>query len=81
MSFNVPSVVHPVFHVSMLEPSFPNAIPNQVQPPPPPVVIDSEPEFEVSKILDAKIDSRRKRYKLLYMVRWTGYEGTNEKSL
>ena len=29
--------VHPVFHVSMLEPTFPNEIPNCVQSPPPPV--------------------------------------------
>src|ERR1700734_1848507 len=29
--------VHPVFHVSMLEPAIPNEIPNRVQSPPPPV--------------------------------------------
>jgi hypothetical protein len=72
--------VHPVFHVSMLEPSSPNTIPNRIQSPPPPVVIDGEPEFEVSEILDAKIDNRRKKCKLLYLVRWTGYEGTDEET-
>ena len=30
--------VHPVFHVSMLEPSIPNTIPDRVQTPPPPVM-------------------------------------------
>jgi hypothetical protein len=46
--------VHPVFHVSMLEPSTPNSVPNRIQPPPPPVIIDEEPEYEISEILDSK---------------------------
>ena len=70
--------VHPVFHVSMLEPATPNVIPNRVQPPPPPIEIDGEPEFEISEILDSKIDNRRRACKLLYLVRWAGYEGTDE---
>jgi hypothetical protein len=72
--------VHPVFHVSMLEPATPNTIPNRIQPPPPPVEIDGEPEFEISEILDSKIDNRRRLCKLLYLVRWTGYEGTDEET-
>jgi hypothetical protein len=60
--------VHPVFHVSQLEPATPNLIPNQIQSPPPPVEIDGEPEFEISEILDSKIDQRRKNCKLLYLV-------------
>ena len=72
--------VHPVFHVSMLEPASPNTIPNRIQPPLPPVIIDGEPEFEISKVLDTKIANRRKMCKLLYLVRWAGYEGTNEET-
>jgi len=72
--------VHPVFHVSMLEPATPNIIPCHTQPLPPPVVIDGEPEFEVAEILDSKIDNRRRLCKLLYLVRWTGYEGTDEET-
>ena len=72
--------VHPVFHVSMLEPATPNTIPNRIQPPPPPVEIDGEPEFEISEILDSKIDNRRRLCKLLYLVRWAGYEGTDEET-
>ena len=71
--------IHPVFHVSMLEPATPNTIPNRIQPPPPPVEVDGEPEFEISEILDSKVDNRR-RCKLLYLVRWTGYEGTDEET-
>src|SRR5882724_1376465 len=59
--------VHPVFHVSQLEPATPNTIPNRVQPPPPPIEVDGDIEFEVSEILDSKIDKRRK-CQLLYLV-------------
>ena len=72
--------VHPVFHVSQLEPATPNNIPNWTQPPPPPVEVDGEPEYEVSEILDSKVDRRRKSCKLLYLVCWTRYEGTDEKT-
>ena len=72
--------VHPVFHVSQLEPAIPNTIPNRTQPPPPPVEVDGEPEFEISEILDSKIDRQRKTCKLLYLVRWSGYEGTDEET-
>ena len=60
--------VHPVFHVSMLEPSVPNTIPNRTEPPPAPVVIDGEPEYEVTEILDSKIDHCRQLCNLLYLV-------------
>jgi hypothetical protein len=39
--------VHPVFHVSQLEPATPNTIPNHIQPPPPPVEVNGEPEYEI----------------------------------
>ena len=48
--------VHPVFHVSQLEPATLNTIPNWSQPPPPPIKVDGEPEFEITKILDSKFD-------------------------
>jgi hypothetical protein len=67
--------VHPVFHVSMLEPAIPDEIPNRVQSPPPPIVVQGELEYEISEVLDSKIDNRRS-CKLLYLVRWLGYENT-----
>ena len=70
--------VHPVFHVSQLEPAIPNTIPNCVQPLPPPIEIEGEPEYEIAKILDSKIDRHHHNCKLLYLVHWLGYEGTNE---
>jgi len=73
--------VHPVFHISMLEPVTPNAIPDQVQPPPPPVYVDDELEFEIAEVLDSKVDNHRCKCKLLYLVCWTGYQGTDEETL
>jgi len=72
-------MVHPVYHVSMLEPHFPSSIPNRTVDPPPPVEIEGEVEYEIAEILDTKLD-RRRRCKLLYLVRWTGYEGTDEET-
>jgi hypothetical protein len=66
--------IHPVFHVSLLEPHRPNTVPNREQPPPPPVEIDGDSEYEVSAILD----SRRRRRRLEYYVQWRGYENTAE---
>ena len=69
-------VIHPAFNVSMLEPS----IPEHIQPPLPPVLIDGEPEYEISEILNSKLDNQRRICKLLYLVKWSGYEGTNEET-
>ena len=50
--------VHPVFHISQLEPCAPNMILNHVQPPAPPIDIDGEPKYEIEEILDSKINRR-----------------------
>ena len=48
--------VHPVFHVSQLEPMTPNIILNWSQPLPPPVEVDGKPEYEITEILNSKLD-------------------------
>jgi len=48
--------VHPVFHVSMLEPATSNTFSERMQPAPAPVIIDGEPKYEISRIVDSKID-------------------------
>ena len=72
--------VHLVFHVSQLEPAIPNTIPNCMQPPPPPVEIEGEPEYKIAEILDSKINWHCRNCKLLYLVRWLGYEGMDEET-
>ena len=61
--------LHPVFHVSLLEPYTTSSILGRLTTPPPPVEFLEEPEFEVAAILDSKIV----RNKLYYLVDWLGY--------
>ena len=63
----------------MLEPATLNTISDHTQPPPPPIEIDGNEEFEILEILNSKIDRRRK-CKLQYLVRWLRYEGTDEET-
>ena len=70
--------MHNVFHVSLLEPAKQNTIPNRVQSPPPPVEIDGQEEHEVAEVVDSKLDRRSRPPRVLYQVRWVGYEGTVE---
>jgi len=48
--------VHPVFHMSMLKPAISNTFSERIQPAPAPVIIDGEPEYEISRIVDSKIN-------------------------
>jgi hypothetical protein len=62
--------LHPVFHISLLEPTTnTEPIPGHQQPPAPPVIINNQEEWEVKEILD----SRLHRNQLQYRVKWTGY--------
>ena len=72
--------IHPVFHISQLEPHMPSSIPNQTQPPPPLITIEGELEYKISEVLDSKVDNHRQTCKLLYLVCWAGYKGTNEET-
>jgi hypothetical protein len=66
--------IHPIFHVSLLEPCRENILPNRVQPPPPPIIIDNGNKWEVEEILDSRIFRRHLQYK----VRWKGYSNSND---
>jgi len=62
--------IHPVFHVSLLDPYRPNSIEERRQATPRPLeILDGDLEYEVSEVLDSKIA----RGKLLYLVDWKGY--------
>ena len=62
--------IHPVFHISLLEPAAPDAMLQQdVRD------IDEEiqePVYEVEKILDSKLEDGQRKY----LVKWTGYDHT-----
>jgi len=47
---------------------------------PPPVYVDDEPDFEIAKVLGSKVDNCRHKCRLLYLVCWTGYKGTDEET-
>ena len=44
-------------------------------------MVNDKLEFEISEILETKIDNRQCACKLLYLVCWTGYKGTDEETL
>ncbi|MBW0571577.1 hypothetical protein O181_111292 [Austropuccinia psidii MF-1] len=68
--------VHPVFHVSLLEPVKQSTIPNQHQLPPPPVILEEQEEWEVAQVQDSKL----KRGKLWYLVEWKGFSEDPERT-
>src|SRR5437899_4334880 len=72
--------IHAIFHPSQLEPSAPNTIPNHVQALPPLVKIDGKLKYEIVEILDSKINCCCQHCQLLYLVCWSGYEGTDDKT-
>jgi len=61
--------IHPVFHVSLLEPYIPNIIPGRTQDPPEAVEVEGQEEWEVGEVLDSKIQ----RGALFYLVDWEGF--------
>jgi hypothetical protein len=81
MSFTLqlPSTIriHPVFHVSQLEPEYPNTFDDREQPPPPPIIVDGTPEYLIERIIDSKYNRVRRRCQLLYHVKWVGYPISN----
>lgn len=68
---NLPTSVrlHPVFHVSLLEPAAEDPLPGQRQVPPPPVIVNGEEEWLIEELLDVRV--RRGTHQ--YLVRWKGY--------
>jgi hypothetical protein len=71
--------VHPVWHISQLEPFFGAESQGRSQPLPDPIQIDGEAEHEVSTILDSKLNWQCQS-PLMYLIKWTGYKGTPEES-
>jgi hypothetical protein len=73
------SHIHPIFHISTLEPHFPNPFPAREQPPPGPVeIINGDEHFELAAIFDSKIDKCYRRCPLRYYVEWFGWSHTSD---
>ena len=62
--------IHPVFHVSLLEPVSQHPHVDQVPAPSPPVEVEGEEEWEVEDIMDSRFFRRR----LQYLVKWAGWD-------
>src|SRR6266581_3389022 len=71
--------VYPVYYVSMLEPTPSSSILNGSEEPPPPVEVNSNLEYKIEVILDSKLDCYH-CCKLLYLVCWSGYEGSEDET-
>jgi len=63
----------------MLEPAISNSFSERLQLAPTQVIINRKPEYEISWIVDSKIDHQQ-ACKLLYKVIWLGYEDTGDES-
>jgi len=68
---DIPNAIqkHRTFLVSLLHAAADDPIPGQVIPPPLPVIVEGEEEWEVEEVLD----SRRIRGRLQYLVKWRGF--------
>jgi len=63
----------------MLKPVMSNSFSERIQLAPAPVIIDGEPKYKISQIVDFKIDCQQ-TCKLLYKVIWLRYKDTGDKS-
>jgi len=70
------SHINPVFHVSLLQPTSSSELPNGVVNLPPPIELDDSDEWEVNQILNSKFNHCCKGSRLLYLVKWKGFDNT-----
>jgi len=65
--------IHTVFYTSVLHPTAPilDALPGQIQDPPPLVKVDSEDKYLVKRVNDIKYDKRKRKY--IYLMKWRGF--------
>jgi len=55
--------IHNSIHISLLEPYENNKLPSQIQEPPPPIIIEGEPEYELEEIVDARLYYGKLQYR------------------
>ena len=63
--------IHPVFHISLLEPCNSDPLPGQVQAKnPPPIIVDKNNKWEIKEILNSRMHYQSPQY----FIKWTGYD-------
>lgn len=75
VKLDVPTGIHPVFHVDLIRPAASDPLPSQIvdDSRPPPLEVDGELEWEVEEILAARTRRVGRGSKREVLVRWTGY--------
>lgn len=61
--------IHPVFHISQLEPEHPNTFKDREQPPLPLLIIDGAPKYLIECIIDLKYNRACRKCQLSYHVK------------
>ena len=67
--------IHPVFHIDLLTPYRETITHGANYQRRPPDLVDNTEEYEVEKVLDLRLFSRR--WRLQYLVKWKGYLDTD----
>jgi len=54
--------IHPIFHVSLLDPYYKNTILGRILPPLLPIEVNNDWEYEVEEVLDSRIKRNHSEY-------------------
>jgi hypothetical protein len=57
--------IHDTFHTSLLRLAATNSLTEQIQSPPPSIVVDEEEEYEVDDILDSRYHYDKLQYRII----------------
>ncbi|OKP10450.1 hypothetical protein PENSUB_4119, partial [Penicillium subrubescens] len=72
---NVPTGIHPVFHIELVRPAATDPFPSQLvdDSQPPPLLVDGEEEYDVEQILAVRRRKIGRGYRDEALVKWRGW--------
>lgn len=78
VELNVPSGIHPVFHVDLVRRAATDPLPSQIirdeQPPPAiPQSLTSDAEYGIERVMRAENQKRGRGFRRMILVKWKGY--------